>query len=886
MRRLLVAAIVVALAGFAPGTVVHAADGPSMAVDQAPTQLPRTIRPTHYDIAIVPDAAKLRFSGTAGIDIDVLQATDRIVLNAIDMTFPKVVLNADAGAPALASPKVDIDAQTQTASFVFAHTLAPGHYRLMLDYTGKIGTQANGLFAIDYDTKDGKQRALYTQFENSDARRFMPCWDEPAYKATFTLSADVPAAQMAVSNMPAAQSLDIGNGMKRVRFMTTPKMSSYLLFFGLGDFDRATTKLGDTEIGVITQKGKSAQAAFALDSAKAILAEYNDYFGTPYPLPKLDNIASPGQSAFFGAMENWGAIYTFEYAMLLDPAIATQASREWVFVFEAHEMAHQWFGDLVTMRWWDDLWLNEGFASWMEGRMTAKLHPEWHAELEAVGTREGAMARDAVATTHPVVQHIATVEQASQAFDSITYSKGESVIRMLEAYVGADAWRDGVRLYMKQHAYGNTTSDDLWHAIEQASGKPIMAIAHDFTLQPGVPMIEVTSATCQGGNTTLELTQGEFSKDRPDKTPLHWQVPVIAQVPGHDAARTLVRDGHATLTVPGCGAVVVNAGQTGYYRTLYAPTQRAVIAREFGKLAAIDQLGILGDAWALGMAGRVPASTWFDLAQSVPADADPQVWADIADTLSSLDGYYRAGTPQRAAFRRFAIARLRPIFAKIGWSARSGEPDPVVNLRAQLLETLGGLGDADIIAEARRRYAAQISDPQAMPPELRMTILGIVAAHADAATWDRLHAAAKVEPTPLVKDRLYGLLASAADAKLAQRALDLALSDEPGATDSALMISAVSRRHPELAFDFATAHRTQVDARVDSTSRSRYYPGLASSSLDPAMIGKVEAFATAHIAPTSRRAADTAIANIRYRIGVREQRLPAVDAWLAQHEVR
>ena len=884
MRRLLAVAIVSALAGATPCLALPAASTATIAAADAVTsQLPRTVRPNHYDIAIVPDAANLRFTGRAQIDIEVLQATDRIVLNAIDMTFAHVALTPVDGGKALPASKMDTDADAQTASFVFAQALAPGRYRLALDYTGKIGTQANGLFAIDYDTKDGKKRALYTQFENSDARRFMPCWDEPAYKATFSLSADVPAAQMAVSNMPIAQATELGGGLRRVQFQTTPKMSSYLLFYGLGDFDRATTKLGNTEIGVITQKGLSSQATFALDSAKAILAEYNDYFGTPYPLPKLDNIASPGNSAFFSAMENWGAIYSFEHTMLLDPAIATQAGRERIFSVEAHEMAHQWFGDLVTMRWWDDLWLNEGFASWMEGRTTARLHPEWHAELDAVDERESAMARDAVATTHPVVQHIATVEQASQAFDSITYSKGESVIRMLEAYVGADAWRDGVRLYMQQHAYGNTTSDDLWRAVEQASGKPIMAIAHDFTLQPGVPLIEVASAVCRDGDTTLELQQGEFSKDRPDKKPLAWQVPVIAQIPGHDAARTLVTGGHASLKVPGCGAVVVNAGQTGYYRTLYAPAQRAALAGDFARLAPIDQLGLLGDTWALGMAGRLPASSWLDLAQAVPADADPQVWASIADTLGSLDGYYRGDTSQRAAFRRFAIARLRPVLAGVGWTARVGEPDPVANLRAQLLATLGGLGDAEVIDQARQRYAARDRDPQAMPPALRMTILGIVAEHADAATWDGLHAAAQAETTPLIKDRLYRLLASAIDARLARRALDLALTDEPGATNSALMISAVSWRHPAMAFAFATAHRVQVDPKVDASSRSRFYPALASGSLDPAMIGKIEAFARAHIAPGSRRASDAVIANIRYRIGVGQQRLPAIDAWLTGH---
>jgi aminopeptidase N len=880
MRRILVSAIVLALVGLSSLPVVHADARPATA-EEATTQLPRNVRPTNYSVVIAPDAANLRFNGKVTIAIDVLQATNSITLNAIDMTFPRVALTFAHGSAPIAAQQVRIDNDAQTATFTFDKTIAPGSYKLAMDYTGKIGTQANGLFAIDYDTKSGKQRALYTQFENSDARRFIPCWDEPAYKATFDLIAIVPSTQMAVSNMPVEERKDLGDGRSGIRFAQSPKMSTYLLFFGLGDFDRATTKLGNTEIGVVTQKGLSSQAAFALESAKAILAEYNDYFGTPYPLPKLDNIASPGSSQFFSAMENWGAIFTFEYALLLDPAISTQADKQEVFDDAAHEMAHQWFGDLVTMNWWDDLWLNEGFASWMQGRTTEKLHPEWNSALSAVHVRERAMSRDAVVTTHPVVQHVETVEQANQAFDSITYSKGESVIRMLEGYVGADAWRAGVRRYIKAHAHGNTVSDDLWREVDAAAGKPITEIAHEFTLQPGVPLIRVEQATCAAGHTTLQLSQGEFTKDRPDKTPLSWRVPVIAQALGSDkTARTLVTDGKATLDVPGCGTVVVNAGQSGYYRTLYAPQQFAAITSDFAKLAPIDQLGIMDDTWALGMAGLRPASDDLDLVQATPAAADPQIWADIAGTFDSLNMYYDGDPARQAAFSAFAIARLAPVLERTGWIAKPGEPDPVKNLRNDLIESLSALGDPKVIAEARRRYAAQASDPTAVPAALRKVIIGVVARHADAATWEQLHAAALAEKTPLIKDDLYAYLSSTEDATLAQRALDLSLTEEPGATNSAAMIANVADLHPGLAFDFAVAHMAQVDTKVDSTSRSVYYPGLARNSLDPAMIGKVKAFAEAHIAATSRRAANTDVSNITYRIMVRNERLPAIDAWL------
>ncbi len=864
MHRFLLAAATLALA-----TPALAAPATSVT-----TQLPRGVEPLHYDIAITPDAANMRFDGHVVVTLKVSAPVNSITLNAADLDFRSVTMKGQA-APSIATPVVTTDAAAQTATFTFAAPLKPGTYSLDMVYGGKIGTQANGLFALDYVTPAGSKRALYTQFENSDARRFIPSWDEPAYKATFTLSAVVPADQMLIGNMPVASRKPAGPGLVTVRFPKSPKMSTYLLFFGLGEFDRIAARVGRTEVGIVTQRGKTDQGKFALQAAQDILKEYNDYFGTPYPLPKLDNVAAPGRSQFFGAMENWGAIFTFEAAILLDPKVQTQADKERSFSVNAHEMAHQWFGDLVTMAWWDDLWLNEGFASWMEGRTMAKLHPEWNTALDAVDGREAAMGRDSLKTTHPVVQHVETVEQASQAFDSITYQKGEAVIRMLEDYVGADNWRAGVRTYMKKHAYRNTVTADLWREIDAASpGKPITQIANRFTLQPGVPLIRVGAATCTAGTTSVTFTQGEYSKDQPDKAPLVWPVPVIARTAGNAMARTVVDGGKGMLQLPGCGAVIVNAGQTGYYRTLYTPAAMAGVTAAFATLPAIDQLGIMGDSWALGLAGYQPAADVLDLAAATPATAEPQVWERIAGVFSSIDGYFD-GNPRQAAFRRFAIARLQPVFGAIGWQARANEEAPVANLRNTLIGVLGNLGDPAVIAEARRREAADD-----LPAPIRRAALRVVAGNADGATWDRLHANAQAEKSPLVRQQLYDLLAAPNDPALAMRALDLALGDEPGATNSAGMIAAVARRHPDLAFDFALAHLPQVNKLVDETSRSRFMPLLGAGSADPAMIGKINAYADKYLNAGTRRDADTAAAAITYRLKIRQDRMPAIAAWL------
>jgi aminopeptidase N len=891
-RSLISAAIALALAALpavhAGAAPIRAHAGAAASVDTT-TQLPRGVIPTHYQISLTPDAAAASFGARAVVSLNVAKATNTITLNAADLKFSKAVLTPAAGG-AGREATVAVDAGAQTATFTFAEPVAPGMYHLAMDYTGAIGTQAVGLFSLDYPGADGKpQRALYTQFENSDARRMIPSWDEPAYKASFALDVVVPAGQLAVSNMPAAKTETLPDGRRHVTFATTPKMSTYLLFFALGDFERAAAKVEGTEVGVVTRRGALPQAQFALDSSQAILREYNDYFGVRYPLPKLDNVAGPGRSQFFGAMENWGAIFTFEYALLLDPTIATQHDREEIFATAAHEMAHQWFGDLVTMRWWDDLWLNEGFASWMESRTTARLHPEWNTQLGAVGVRETAMRRDSVAGTHPVVQHVETVEQANQAFDEITYSKGESVIRMLEAYVGANAWKNGVRAYMKANAYGNTVSDDLWKQIEKAAGKPVTAIAHDFTLQPGIPLIKVGEPVCRNGMTTVPLTQAEFTRDRLDKAPLAWRVPVIAQIAGNaKQATTLVSGGKGMITVPGCGAVIVNAGQSGYYRTLYASPDFTRLAQGFATLAPIDQIGLLADSSALGLAGLQSASDVLDLVTATPAGADPAVWSRIASMLDGIHERYReqaAGgdTTRQRRFDTFAIARLAPLMAQVGWTARQGEPSAVANLRERLIVVLSDLGDPTIIAEARRRFAALATDANAVPGPLRKTVMGVVAQHADAATWDQLHAAARNETTPLVRDQRYTLLAAVEDRALAMRALQLALTDEPGLTVSASMISAVAMRHPDMAFDFAIANLARINERVDASSRSRYVARLASGSSDPAMVNKLGAYAEANLAASSRGDVDAAIAAIKDRIQVNTARLPEIDAWLAKN---
>jgi aminopeptidase N len=850
-----------------------------------PTQLPRTAVPHHYAITVTPHAERLTFDGSVGIDLEVIKPTRELVLNAAELELSSATLRPAKGGAATTA-QISLDPKAQTATLSFPRTLAPGAYHLDIRYSGVIHTQANGLFALDYKNAEGKHaRSLFTQFEAADARRFVPSWDEPDYKATWDLTARVPANLMAVSNMPAASTKPLGGGLKEVRFQTTPTMSSYLLFFANGDFDRISKPAGGREVGIVMSRGNADKAHTALDDEAQILPYYNDYFGTPYPLPKLDNVAGPGQSQFFSAMENWGAIFTFEYAILDDPAITTEAQRQNIFETEAHEMAHQWFGDLVTMAWWDDLWLNEGFASWMENKATQHFHPDWGAEIDRVASREGAMHLDALNSTHPVVQEVRTVEQANQAFDAIAYSKGQSVIAMLEAFATPDVWRDGIRRYIKAHAYQNSRTTDLWRAQEEAGAKGLTRIATDFTTQPGIPLISVGPAQCVNGATVATLTQSQFSADRREEVsakPLSWHVPVRATAGGQPAQ--VVTEGRTTqLSVPGCGPLLVNAGQTGYYRTLYTPQEAAALTAAVPQLAAVDQYGLIADSLTLSTTGYQPMAIGLGFLDAMPANGSADVTQHVVgmwdDLYEALDG---DATAQKAIADR-VIRKYGPRLQQLGFTPKAGEPVAETTLRPTLIAALGKYRDPQVQAEAARLFAAWKQNPDAIPGSLKTTWLRVIARNADAATWDAIHERAKATTGTVERTALYQLLGRAQDEALARRALDLALTDEPGTTISSGIMTSVAVAHPRLAIDFVLSHLAQVNQLIDISGRSRFMQRLAGSSRDPALIPILEDYAKAHLAESDRKPIQQAIDRIRSESAQSARIQAETEQWLKAH---
>ena len=842
-------------------------------------RLPTNVVPEHYDLFVRPDPDKLSFAGSVKIRVEVREPTSDIVLHAARLKLHRAVLDPNAQA----AKDIAYDETEQTATLKFPQIIDRGTHYISIDYEGTITDGApEGLFISRYDTPEGRKRMLLTQFEAIAARRFLPCWDEPAFKATFSLAVAAPKGEMVISNMPIEGESELAGGLRHVRFQPTPKMSSYLLFLGMGDLERLETTVGSTKIAVIARRGSAYKGQFALDSSIELLKFFNEYFGVPYPLPKLDLIAAPGAGGF-SAMENWGAVLYFETALLVDPALSPESARQRVFVVVAHEMAHQWFGNLVTMEWWDNLWLNEGFASWMENKATDRFHPEWMTWLQSESARQQAMRQDAKRTTHPVVVPV-TSGDPNQQFDRITYKKGEAVIRMLENYVQEQAFREGVRTYMKQYQYQNTVSDNFWAELEKAAKKEIKPIADDFTLQPGVPLIVVDAETPAGGETTLTLKQGRFAVDDSAGEVLAWRTPVSAAPAGlatPSAVEIVKGPAPATVSVSGVPPFKVNIGQTAYYRSQYAPEILAALAARFAALAAADQLGLLYDTWALGEAGAAPVDGYLDLSQKVALDADTTVWRQVIETLEAIDSLY-AGLPSRAAFREFARGTLAPLFARIGWEAKPGEADNVAVLRETVLYALGQFGDRPVVGEAGRRFQVFVTDPKSLPAAIRLPTLRIAGLWADQNLYDTLHDLAVKATDPVDKDQLFVSLASAQDSLLAKRSLGIALGAEPSPSTGLLMISRVAVDNPDLAWEFTRAHFDELKERLDAMQRLSFLPSLTATATSAESLADLRRYIDG-IAEGPRKQIERYYADLEYRLKVRSLRVPQIDAWLAAH---
>lgn len=865
-----------ALAIFLPAPAVLA-EAP-FSFEATPGKLPKDIVPRNYRVRIEPDLKTLTIRGSVTIALDILKPTRRIVLNAHEVEITKATLLYGENR----ALKPMLDANEQTVTFELPIELKPGKCELALEFTGKINKQAQGLYYDRYQTTSGEKTLLATQMEAVDARRMFPCWDEPAFRATFDLTAVLPEKWLAMSNMPIERERVLpGTGTKQVTFMRTPSMVSYLVVLAAGELEALEDEVDGIKLRILCTEGKKDSAHYAMESTKKILRYYNDYFGLKYPLPKLDQLATPG--GFSGAMENWGGIIYNEGALLFDPKNSSENTRERVFAVIAHEVAHQWFGDLVTMAWWDNLWLNEGFASWMGTKVSDDLNPTWQVWLRADRAKEEVMPLDARKGTHPIQQPVRTEAEANSAFDAITYVKGQSFLRMLEVYLGDEAFRTGMRIYMKRHQFGNTTTEDLWAALEEGSGKPVRALAAGWTTQSGFPVVKI-AAECRDGKHALTLTQERFTLNDPDAAPQTWRVPVRFGVVNDPAqnAQVLLEDQPLALTFGACDATVfANAGDAGYYRTQYAPDLFASLARQVGGLPEADKLALLGDTWAMACAGRGPASNYLQLADALRGDKSYAVWNQVFGVLEEMDRL-EGDKPGRKALREFSVGLLRPVFELVGWDAKPGEARNVGLLRVGLIETLGYYGDGTIIEEARARFTAFLKKSDSLAPDLRPVVVRVVGRYADEATWNKLHDLARRSFRTEQKRIFYDGLQQVVDPKLAAQTMALSLTDEmsPAEKNANLARVAGARDGDRLAWEFFLANDVKLMSDVDEFRRERYIPSTLGASIDPAAADELLAYMKTKRPADRTVEAERTAARIRYRGDLRNRAVGDIDAWV------
>jgi aminopeptidase N len=851
------------------------AGGEPFKFDRAPGRLPKDVVPVDYRIAVVPDLAGATIAGTESVALRVRTATRTLVFNSLNERLSDLRLD---GAPVSAVASDDL---RQLTTVTLLQPLPAGEHTLSFSYTGKLETQPHGLFVQPYLTLDGTQaRLLSTKMESTDARRMFPCWDEPAFRSTFELTVTVPAAWATVSNMPVARRERHGE-QATTTFLRTPAMPSYLIELTAGDLAAISGRVGDTELGVWAVRGREREGQVALADAQLILADYNEYFGYRFPLPKLDSIAVPG--GFSGAMENWGAI-TYNDQLLLFGANSTLANRQAVFSIQAHEIAHQWNGDLVTMGWWDDLWLNESFASWRGASETDARHPEWKWWERQDAARESAMRSDARLSTHPIQQPVADELQAANAFDEITYEKGQSVLRMLESYLGPDVFRDGIRHYIRARALSNATAADLWSALSEASGLDVGQVARDWTEQPGFPLVSV-AATCERGARTITLTQRRFLLQSAAHDGGHWNVPLRIRA-GNGAARSeLLTRNQEKTGAGGCDEPLsVNAEAIGFYRVKYDDATLAANTRGFGGIPDGDRIALLDDTWALALAGEYPLGSYLALASAMGSGRDSRAWEQIAGALGTLEHYAR-GSRGHDAFAAAARSLVTPVADSLGWDPRPGETPDVARLRRTLHAELGAWGDRQVLAEARRRFARFVADRNAISPDDQETVLAVVMRSADARAFAQLHAIARAERDETAQRRDYAALMQVADPALAEQAAQIAVSEEIPPTAAAIrmrLVVLLAGRHPALAWRTFRDHADLLLApnpKYAPLITAQYVPEYFWEAAPPEEIEAwVRARLPAEMAPNIARGMETVHA-------LRAERAvltPAADAWTGQ----
>jgi len=844
-------------------------------------RLPDIATPEAYKLVWTPDFENNNFAGEETIQIRVLKPATDVVLNAVEIDFHEASITS-AGSTQQA--KVTVDKEKEQATLAFDRQIQPGPATIQIRYTGILNDELRG-FYLGKDSEGRKYAA--TQFESTDARRAFPSFDEPAYKATFDITVIADKGMTVISNSKAVSDVaGPGDSKHTVHFATTAKMSSYLAAVVVGNFEYIEGSADGIPIRVYASPGKKEMGRFALDAAENIMKYYNKYFGIKYPYGKLDLVGLADFSA--GAMENTGCITFREVILLADEKHTAVELKRTIASVIAHEMAHQWFGDLVTMKWWDDIWLNEGFATWMEDKPLEAWKPEWHQELDAVRGTTGSLSTDSLANTRPIHQQAETPAQIVELFDGIAYGKTAAVLRMLESYLGPETFRAGVNAYLQQHAYDNATASDFWSAQAKTSKKPVDKIMPTFVEQPGEPFVSV-KAKCSAGSEIVQLEQRRYFYDRnkfnSDNDEL-WQVPVcMKDTPSDKSAHCeLLTQKQASVNLQSCSTWVDgNVGGVGYYRTGYDPESLRAMTRNMETaFTPQERIMLLTDAWASVRVGRETIGEYLSLASGLQSDRNRAVISQLIDQLEYVNEHL-VNDSDRDSYDAFVRRLLGPAAKEVGWESRAGEDEEQTILRAKLLHGLGYVArDPEAIAAAQKIAMQALQDPTSVDRELASEALPIAAWNGDAALYDQIMAKLKTARTPEEYYAYQGALVEFSDPKLLQRTLDFAMTDEVRTQDKLFVISGVMRSPAgeRLGWDFARSHWSDLE-KVGGGFGGGVIVGATQSFCDAGLRDEVRDFFAAHPVPMAQRTLKQSLERIDYCVDLRAQQGSELASWLS-----
>ncbi|HUB53356.1 MAG TPA: M1 family metallopeptidase [Terracidiphilus sp.] len=808
-------------------------------------RLPNTVAPTHYRLSLTPDLKAATFTGTEQIDVDIKQPLSAITLNAAEIAFQSVTID-QSGAQQTAT--VSLDPNKQQATFTFPSALAAGPATLHVQYTGILNNELRGF----YLSKTARRNYAVTQFEATDARRAFPSFDEPAFKATFDISLTVDSADTVISNTAIANDTPgPGEGKHTLTFGTTPKMSTYLVAFLVGDFQCTSGSQDGVAIRVCSTPDKVALTPYGVDVAKYVLHYYNDYFGIPYPLKKLDLIALPDFEA--GAMENFGAITYRETDLLLDPRTASVNAKMNVALVIAHEMAHQWFGDLVTMQWWDNIWLNEGFATWMENKPVAAMHPEWRVPQVVAAEEQDTLNLDAQPTTRAIRAKAETPDEINELFDGIAYGKASDVLLTVENYLGSETFRKGVHAYLSAHEYANATAEDFWDAQTRTSGKPVDKIMDALITQQGEPILKFGAPA----NGKVAVEQSRFFLDSGDTAkvaPQQWTLPVCFKTGETAQECQILSPGTSSegyreeLSVPASDLFFANARGVGYYRSAYAPQQYAAITAGIeSALTPTERINFTGDEWAQVHSGAASVGDYLDLVARLRSDPNTVVVANAINGVISMYEQAAATGEERAGLATWINRTFTPAYLKLG-APSSTDSDEKRELRSQLMHFIGIYGNSpEVVTQARQIADQYLADRASVDPSLAEAALAVSARNGDSTLFDKLQAAYENETDPEIQEGALRLLAIFRDPQLLKRSLDFAASSKVRNQDAAIQfaIALQDANTRDQAWDYIKTNWDKVQAQLTESSGA-YIVSAAGSFCSPAARDDVSSFFSTH----------------------------------------